>query len=112
MRAQQNRLQARAWQDARCIRGHLRAEHGRQRPDGTWVGCRACEAMRYAAKKRGLPLPKLVRNARRNLCKHGHAYTPENTYIDATGRRHCIACRDIRCAKFYAKTKAARTSAD
>jgi hypothetical protein len=27
-------------------------------------------------------------------CPHGHAYTPENTYINArTGARHCRACR-------------------
>lgn len=31
----------------------------------------------------------------RTVCKHGHAMTPENTYVGPRGdRRICIACRD------------------
>lgn len=26
-------------------------------------------------------------------CPHGHAYTPENTYITPNGRRNCLTCR-------------------
>jgi hypothetical protein len=31
--------------------------------------------------------------ARRTHCRHGHAYTPENTYLDPRGFRQCRACR-------------------
>ena len=32
-------------------------------------------------------------NARKTHCKRGHEFTPENTYIDADGRRGCRTCR-------------------
>jgi hypothetical protein len=25
-------------------------------------------------------------------CKHGHEFTPENTHVDSTNARHCLAC--------------------
>lgn len=31
--------------------------------------------------------------ARRDHCKHGHAYTPENTYIRRSGARACRTCQ-------------------
>ncbi|MGP4087379.1 HNH endonuclease [Streptomyces sp. KR55] len=31
--------------------------------------------------------------ARRAHCRHGHEYTPENTYLDPRGFRQCRACR-------------------
>lgn len=34
----------------------------------------------------------------RRACKHGHEFTPENTYISPDGRRHCIACQKRRHA--------------
>lgn len=35
--------------------------------------------------------------ARRTMCPHGHAYTPENTRIDPrTGKRKCRACHRER----------------
>lgn len=30
--------------------------------------------------------------AARTNCKHGHPFTPDNTYTDSTGSRHCRAC--------------------
>lgn len=32
-------------------------------------------------------------NARKTHCKHGHAFTPENTYSPRNGWRHCRECR-------------------
>jgi hypothetical protein len=40
---------------------------------------------------RGMSGP--AQNARKTHCKYGHAFTPENTYRMADGRRVCIACR-------------------
>ncbi|QYX76463.1 HNH endonuclease [Streptomyces akebiae] len=34
--------------------------------------------------------------ARRTHCRHGHEYTPENTYLDPRGFRQCRACRSER----------------
>lgn len=31
--------------------------------------------------------------ARRTHCRHGHAYTPESTYLDPRGFRQCRTCR-------------------
>lgn len=35
----------------------------------------------------------LRRHCQRTHCKHGHAYTPDNTYIDPRGRPECRTCR-------------------
>lgn len=32
-------------------------------------------------------------------CKHGHSYTPENTYQDKRGRRSCVRCRRLASAR-------------
>jgi len=40
-------------------------------------------------------------------CKHGHEYTPENTYIRGDGWRRCVACVRISGAKNKAKKKVA-----
>lgn len=32
-------------------------------------------------------------NAKKTECKHGHLYSPENTYVDRTGRRTCRICK-------------------
>lgn len=31
-----------------------------------------------------------------NRCRHGHEYTPENTYIKPNGTRRCRECKRIR----------------
>lgn len=33
------------------------------------------------------------RRRRPTQCKHGHDFTPENTYTDKRGSRHCLTCR-------------------
>lgn len=38
-------------------------------------------------------------NGRKTHCPYGHEYTPENTYIDPSGRRHCRTCRETRASK-------------
>lgn len=35
-------------------------------------------------------------------CPHGHPYDDANTFIDAQGKRHCLACQRNRGAKWYA----------
>lgn len=40
-------------------------------------------------------------------CKHGHEYTPENTYVYAVGRRECRVCRTAAQARKRAKRIAA-----
>jgi HNH endonuclease len=32
-------------------------------------------------------------NTLKTHCAHGHAFTPENTYVDPRGRRNCLTCR-------------------
>lgn len=41
-----------------------------------------------------VPLAENIRRAKRRLthCKHGHEFTPENTYWRKEGRRMCRAC--------------------
>ncbi|MFJ4990022.1 HNH endonuclease [Streptomyces sp. NPDC088732] len=34
-----------------------------------------------------------ARNATKKRCLHGHAFTPENTYVRPNGWRECRACR-------------------
>jgi hypothetical protein len=33
---------------------------------------------------------------RKVICKHGHEFTPENTYITPQGKRRCKACHRVR----------------
>ncbi len=52
-------------------------------------------------------------NARKTHCIHGHEFTPENTYVAASGRRSCRAChnrtmRDFKQAKRAQKLGSAR----
>lgn len=42
-------------------------------------------------------------NARKTHCKHGHEFTPENTYVDRGSRRHCKVCRARRTREFNAR---------
>ena len=38
-------------------------------------------------------------------CKHGHEFTPENTYIGAPGKRYCRACGRRRMAALRERQK-------
>ena len=53
--------------------------------------------------RRGNGAPAL--NARKTHCKHGHEFTPENTYQNHGGRG-CLTCKRAQYAKDRAKTKA------
>ncbi len=43
--------------------------------------------------------------ANKTHCKHGHAYTAENTYRKPNGKRNCRRCRTLAAARWYAKKK-------
>jgi HNH endonuclease len=49
-------------------------------------------------------------NARKTHCKHGHEFTPENTYRRG-GRRYCRACSANNLRAFRRRSKAARKAA-
>lgn len=36
------------------------------------------------------------RPSRKTSCKHGHEYTPENTFVNVQGKRECRTCIKIR----------------
>ena len=46
----------------------------------------------------------------RTQCPHGHEYSLDNTYIDATGRRHCRRCNRERAAERKRNAKARNTA--
>lgn len=46
-------------------------------------------------------------NAAKQQCKHGHAFTPQNTYTDPRGERVCRRCDADRKAARYKARKAA-----
>lgn len=89
-----------------CKNGHEFTPENTFSRKGGARGCRACrrdykrykkanenrqrrrEYMRgYRARQ-----PK-AKKPPRSECKYGHEYTPENTYIDGKGKRHCRQCR-------------------
>jgi len=37
-----------------------------------------------------------AKRSKEGYCRHGHRWTPENTYIRPDGIRECRKCRDIR----------------
>lgn len=45
-------------------------------------------------------------NAKRTGCRWGHPFTPENTWIDKQGGRHCIECKRRACRSHYARNRA------
>lgn len=60
------------------------------RPDHLFAGTAADNIRDMFAKGRGNP----SNHKRRTHCKHGHALTPENTYVAPNGRhKQCRRCR-------------------
>lgn len=45
-----------------------------------------------------------AQNRAKTVCINGHEYTPDNTYIDKRGYRHCRKCRLENGRRFYRKT--------
>ena len=43
-------------------------------------------------------------------CRHGHAYTPENSYISASGSRWCRVCVRRKVAAYKARKKLVASS--
>lgn len=61
--------------------------------------------------RRGIgPMLIRLRNAERTHCKHGHAFTPENTYIRKRpgGGRHCVMCIRIHTKQYREKQRRER----
>jgi transposase-like protein len=54
-------------------------------------------------KKEGEYRP-LHRN--KDRCKHGHAMTGSNLYVDSTGRRHCLTCKRKQRRESAARVRA------
>lgn len=60
--------------------------------------------------RRGVAPP--ARQAAQTHCLRGHEFTPENTYVEKSGKRKCKACRQLPESKAreaeYAKSEAAK----
>ena len=48
-----------------------------------------------------------ARNAAKVECVRGHAFTPENTYIDPRGRRACRECQRVHWRRYSAAKRGA-----
>ena len=48
-----------------------------------------------------------ARHAARTHCKHGHAFTPENTRVTKTGVRVCRTCARVKALAWYRRQRAA-----
>lgn len=51
------------------------------------------------------------RGKRLTRCRHGHAYTPENSYVCKRGKLSCRACKKDACERSKARRKAAPVGA-
>ena len=47
-------------------------------------------------------------HARKTHCVHGHAFSPDNTYIYPHGGRECLMCRSVHKRAAWARQKARR----
>lgn len=62
-------------------------------PGGDGDPHRRCVFWQHLEPVTRLENARRSRRAGQPKCKHGHDYTPENTYIDKRGRRECRTCR-------------------
>jgi hypothetical protein len=93
-----------------CPHGHQFGVAGNdyRRPDGTRE-CRPCNRRESAERRqRQAAAEGRVLGVRevRTHCGNGHAYTPQNTMIDAEGKRRCRACANARAAAYRARKNA------
>lgn len=82
-----------------CPAGHPYDDGNTYHSDGrAGRRCKECtrvsSAARYAARLAGEPPKRQV--AKATQCRQGHAFTPDNTYVDPIGRRKCRACNRAR----------------
>lgn len=101
------RVRHRNLQATHCANGHLFTEentriatsqHGEPQRR-----CRACDRESMLRHRARHPRILKPRN-RRTHCKHGHEFTPENTYVSKRGSRYCRICtrrlqRELRARK-------------
>lgn len=59
--------------------------------------------------KRGLTGNHMVWKRFRSHCRHGHEFTPENTYIHPRGHRECRQCKTDGMRKFYERKRDGQT---
>lgn len=76
------------YKDLLCDKGH----QGKRMPAGRFY-CPTCAKERRPKKERELA----------THCKRGHEFTPENTQIPPSGRRHCRKCKQIRKKQYRQK---------
>lgn len=67
-------------------------------PGGSDCPHRACINPRHFKATTSADNTSAERSSRRRpkACKYGHEFTPENTYVDKTGARHCRTCGAAR----------------
>lgn len=89
-----------------CAHGHpYSGENLHIRPNGK-RGCRTCDR-RYAqeAYDRWRAENPLSPRKPEPYCRHGHEYTPENTYENPEGVRNCRECKRQQVDRYRSKVK-------
>lgn len=90
-----------------CHMGHEYTEENTQTSKKNQRSCKKCQIINQRIRRDKLEkLGQGYYNKIKTECKHGHEYTPENTYIyPNNGRRECIICRKAQIVKFTEKKK-------
>jgi len=70
-------------------------------PDHLFLGDRTDNMRDCANKKRVCTVGK----SRLTHCKHGHEFTPDNTYVNKLGHRKCRACQAKHDANRYIRAR-------